>query len=374
MATSLFLSLSKAGVEVEEKSYAVICDAGSTGSRVFIFEFTRTVSGDRHVEPINSVKLTPGISSFASHPQDVVEYFRPNLIEIANMLPGWMIVLTPHKTLFHSIFVLLCSVVIFIRIFVVLLLTILFFICLIGWFVDGFGFVEVFRNQTKLYVKATAGMRLITREQEENIWSTLFKGLKFDPEIPFIIDGSNFGTIDGYSEGFYAVLASNFIANRIDGNLHPIEGAELLGALDMGGSSTQLIYMEKDPVLGEPVVKNDFWLHSWLNFGVDKMRSKVEDRVIEKFVVERRTSIEQVEINVEGEVSIATSDLNDTTDESKDGEVVQIKNPCAFTGFDEVKEYNGSTYKLIGTGEGINCVKYIKSVMWDEKDKKKRRW
>ena len=243
---------------------------------------------------------------------------------------------------------------------------------MIGWFVDGFGFVEVFRNQTKLYVKATAGMRLITREQEENIWSTLFKGLKFDPEIPFIIDGSNFGTIDGYSEGFYAVLASNFIANRIDGNLHPIEGAELLGALDMGGSSTQLIYMEKDPVLGEPVVKNDFWLHSWLNFGVDKMRSKVEDRVIEKFVVQRRTSIEQVEINVEGEVSIATSDLNDTTDESKDGEVVQIKNPCAFTGFDDVREYNGSKYKLIGTGEGINCVKYIKSVMWDEKDKSPR--
>ena len=88
IASSLLLSFSVAGVELEEKSYAVICDAGSTGSRVFIFEFTASPNGDRKVEPIHSVKITPGISSFASHPQDVVDYFRPKLIEVANMIPG----------------------------------------------------------------------------------------------------------------------------------------------------------------------------------------------------------------------------------------------------------------------------------------------
>ena len=46
------------------------------------------------------------------------------------------------------------------------------------------------------------------------IWSTLLKGLKSDPDIPFILERDNFGTIDGYSEGYFAVLASNFIANR----------------------------------------------------------------------------------------------------------------------------------------------------------------
>ena len=222
-------------------------------------------------------------------------------------------------------------------------------------------------------------MRLITREQEENIWSNLLKGLKFDPEIPLVIDGSNFGTIDGYSEGYYAVLASNFIANRIDGNLHPIEGTELLGALDMGGSSTQLIYMEKDPVPGEPVVKDDFWLHSWLNFGVEKMKEKVHDRIVEKFLTTKGVNITKAEMTIDGEISSKGSDLNVITisaenDNGDDAQVEQIKNPCAFTGYDDFHEYNGSSYKLIGTGEGINCVKYIKSVMWDEKDKKQRRW
>ena len=61
----------------------------------------------------------------------------------------------------------------------------------------------------------------------------------------------------------------------------------------------------------------------------------------EKQITSIREIISSLEINVEGEVSIATSDLNDTTDESKDGEVVQIKNPCAFTGFDEVVDYGG---------------------------------
>ena len=92
-------------------------------------------------------------------------------------------------------------------------------------------------------------------------------GLENNPLIPFIIKKENFGTIDGYSEGYYAVLASNFIAGRIDGNLIPIDGTEMLGALDLGGSSTQLIYMEKDAQKGIPVKKEDFWLHSWLNYG-----------------------------------------------------------------------------------------------------------
>ena len=227
-------------------------------------------------------------------------------------------------------------------------------------------------------------MRLITREQEENIWSTLLKGLKFDPDIPLVIDGSNFGTIDGYSEGYYAVIASNFIANRIDGNLHPVEGAELLGALDMGGSSTQLIYMEKDPVPGEPVVKNDFWLHSWLSFGVDKMREKVHDRIIEKFLVSKKgrdTGIKEAEVSVNAEMRIKEAALNTTGvgGDSKHetvaaSELTVIRNPCAFMKRSDVHEYNGSIYNLLGTGEGINCVKYIKSVIWDEKDKKQRRW
>lgn len=167
------------------------------------------------------IKIKPGMSSFSSNPEGVVEYMSPAVLEAAGMIP------------------------------------------------------EEYRKDTKLYIKATAGMRLVRESEEKAIWKALVSGLRRNTSIPFIIKEENFGTIDGYSEGYYAVLASNFIAGRIDGNLIPIEGTEMLGALDMGGSSTQLIYMEKEAQKGVPVKKEDFWLHSWLNYGVETMRGRV---------------------------------------------------------------------------------------------------
>ena len=125
----------------------------------------------------------------------------------------------------------------------------------------------------------------------------------------------------------------------------------------MGGSSTQLIYMEKDPVVGEPLKKDDFWLHSWLGFGVERMREKVLDRVIEKHLSQRPT---ELELSPDGESSESTL-------------LSEIVNPCSFVGHDEIHAFQGRNFTMRGSGDGANCVRYIKSVMWNEKDKKERR-
>ena len=74
----------------------------------------------------------------------------------------------------------------------------------------------------------------------------------------------------------------------------------------MGGSSTQLIYMEKDPVAGEPLQKDDFWLHSWLGFGVERMRERVLDRVVEKHLSRLAKRKAEVDISLDGEGAVGT--------------------------------------------------------------------
>ena len=81
--------------------------------------------------------------------------------------------------------------------------------------------------------------RLIPEEQQKAIWDALIKGLVNDETIPFHIAPEDFGTIDGYYEAYYAVLASNYIAGRIDGHLRRVKGKNMVGAMDMVQRSLQ---------------------------------------------------------------------------------------------------------------------------------------
>lgn len=172
-----------------QQDYAVIIDAGSTGSRSFVFQFTvNPETGDRSITTISAKKVMPGLSTFGSHPEDAVSYMKPLLLDAASVID------------------------------------------------------KKDHSRTKVHIKATAGMRLIPQEEQDAIWSALIEGLAREEDIPFRIEPENFGTIDGYFEAYYAVLASNYIAGRIDGNLRRIKGKKMIGAMDMGGSSTQLIF------------------------------------------------------------------------------------------------------------------------------------
>ncbi|CAN0563574.1 unnamed protein product, partial [Ectocarpus sp. 12 AP-2014] len=67
-----------------------------------------------------------------------------------------------------------------------------------------------------------------------------------NPLFPFAIDRADVGTLDGDMEAFYAVLSANFLAGRIDALMHPTGHASgEIGALDMGGASTQIIFRHK---------------------------------------------------------------------------------------------------------------------------------
>lgn len=269
---------------VKQIHYAMVIDAGSTGSRAFIFRFfDDSLTGRRIVESFKGKKATPGLSSFASNPAGVTDYFEPLFQHAVQLIP------------------------------------------------------REYHNETLVYIKGTAGMRLLSLADQNSIWDSLVQGLDEHHDVPFIIHKENFGTIDGHMEAYYAVLSSNYIAGGIDGSLRQT-GVPMVGALDMGGSSTQLIFHTHTQA-EQPVQEQDFWSHSWLNFGVEKMR----ERVWEYLVAQRKK------------------------DEGAGGEdsTISIDNPCAFPGF-PVEHASG--YRLVGTGDSSACQQVILATAFPDCD------
>ena len=250
----------------------MVIDAGSTGSRAFVFKFVEDGTGNRRVESIQGKKAVPGLSSFAANPEGVTDYFEPLFLHAVSRIP------------------------------------------------------PQYHNETIVYIKGTAGMRLLKQEEQEGIWNSLVKGLAEHHNVPFIIHKENFGTIDGHMEAYYAVLSSNYIAGSIDGNLRRVPGEAMVGALDMGGSSTQLIF-HTETQAHQPVQEKDFWSHSWLNYGVEKVRDKVWDYLV---VIGGHNPV--------------------------------VHNPCAHSG-EEVKVASGHT--LLGTGDRETCQQVIFRALWD---------
>jgi Golgi nucleoside diphosphatase len=145
--------------------YAVVIDAGSTGSRCFVFHVMIDYDDNRDVTSASCGKVIPGLSTFIDNPDDASAYLAPLLQNAAKMIP------------------------------------------------------QVHHLSTHIYIKATAGMRLLSKDVQHKLWEALVRGANRSPDIPFIISEEHIGTIDGHQEAFYAVLASNYIAGSIDGNL-----------------------------------------------------------------------------------------------------------------------------------------------------------
>jgi Golgi nucleoside diphosphatase len=283
-----------AALSSQKESYAIVVDAGSTGSRAFIFRFSLDNDGRRSITSIKGMKVMPGLSSFSkSSADDVVGYLLPTFIDAAVIIPK-----SCHKS-------------------------------------------------TKVYIKGTAGFRLLPEEDQLYIWNCLHDGLQSNKNVPFVIEKENLGTIDGKFEAYYAVLASNYVAGSVDGDLLRVDGKAMVGALDMGGSSTQLIF-HTGTVAGHPIQIADFWSHSWLNFGVERVRERVWQSLIE-----------------EHEKSLISDDIKDRLDlETKTPSVV-IENPCTFIGHEEGSSLS-EEYSFIGTGSAKKCVELIKKVIWPE--------
>lgn len=303
--------------------YVIIIDGGSTGSRLHIFEFVNDDEVIRHGSARANVPLSiygPTYDNPIVDPYTVADHLIPAFRFAAKQIP------------------------------------------------------KKYHTTTSVQYQATAGMRLLDTWQQDAVYDALYIGLLDHPDFVFKnMKRSDLQTLSGELEGYYGAVAANYLhgvcnagLTLTDKDTHPI------GALDMGGSSTQIVFVPKhnqdhkrrkkqknnesqssstsvadqycsfSDVYGDSrsqtcrsslgVTKetmlhgvDEFFSVSYLSYGVDQFRERLWNHWVEEHTARQQN--------------------NDDCDSRL------IENPCAFPGYE--LEWLG--YTLMGTGNASSC-------------------
>lgn len=214
----------------EKEKYAVIFDAGSTGSRAHVFRFSDnfnlTKIGD-HFEYFQAVK--PGLSSYARDPKAAAESIKPLLLDAEANVPTEL------------------------------------------------------QSDTPVKLGATAGLRLLSGDAPEQILEAVRaliqneSSFKYKDEWVTVLEGSD--------EGAYLWVAINYLLGRA-GKVYP----ETVATIDLGGGSMQMTYAVSDEtaaenktINGESYVqsktlfgqKYNLYAHSYLSYGLLATRAGI---------------------------------------------------------------------------------------------------
>ncbi|KAA1133750.1 Guanosine-diphosphatase [Puccinia graminis f. sp. tritici] len=224
--------------------YALMIDAGSTGSRIHVYRFSYCLpasstssssSGSILPKLENELffKTQPGLSSYAGRPIDAAESLRP-LLQAA---------------------------------------------------LDGVPLEQ--RSCTPISVKATAGLRLLGDSQSKEILDEVSRWLR--ASWPFKLSPSGAVSImDGADEGVYAWVTINYLLKTIG----PIPAGQkrntTAAVMDLGGASTQIVFEPERTKLesGGHVYELAFggkthalYQHSHLGYGLMEARRAVHQMV-----------------------------------------------------------------------------------------------
>ncbi|XP_027349653.1 nucleoside-triphosphatase-like [Abrus precatorius] len=213
-------------------SYAVIFDAGSTGSRVHVFHFDQNLDLlhiGNDLEYYN--KITPGLSAYADNPQQAAASLIPLLEEAEDVVP------------------------------------------------------ETLHPKTPLKLGATAGLRLLDGDASEKILEAVREMFKNRSSLNVQSDAVSI--IDGTQEGSYLWVAVNYLLGKLGKKF-----TKTIGVIDLGGGSVQMAYAvsrftaknaPKPPQGEEPYTKKivlkgkkyDLYVHSYLHFGREASRAEI---------------------------------------------------------------------------------------------------
>eukprot|EP00050_Salpingoeca_kvevrii_P014766 m.39902 g.39902 ORF g.39902 m.39902 type:complete len:305 (-) comp5968_c0_seq4:847-1761(-) len=174
-----------------QQSYAVVVDAGSSGSRVFMYHWPCRVGSRRELPRIQQLrdmtgqpavlKIEPGLSHYAATPEAAVRGIVELLRFAENAIPA-----VAHAT-------------------------------------------------TEVHVLATAGLRMVSESAGDAILAALQEQLPMQTTLR--VQPRNIKVISGKMEGVYGWLAANYMLDRFGP-----DSPGTVGCLDMGGGSAQIAY------------------------------------------------------------------------------------------------------------------------------------
>mmetsp|Transcript_22452 Transcript_22452/g.31211 ORF Transcript_22452/g.31211 Transcript_22452/m.31211 type:complete len:510 (+) Transcript_22452:58-1587(+) len=173
-----------------DDTYAVVFDAGSTGSRVHVFKFRGSGANiDLRMEVFEALK--PGFRSFASSPEDAAESLEPLLEKVREHVPL-------HK-----------------------------------------------RSTTPMTLRATAGIRLLPEGAEAAQAIMAAVGAKLRKEGLYM-EEDYVSILGGDMEGVFGWLSVNYLKGTLGKTWD-----QTLAMLDMGGGSMQMAYAVSEEVAAE---------------------------------------------------------------------------------------------------------------------------
>jgi hypothetical protein len=201
----------------QQPVYNLLIDAGSTGSRIYIYKVNPTKNTLANIELIATQSLRPGISEFEDDPNKG----KKNLTELIKKAKG----IIPRE----------------------------------DW------------ERASLSLFSTAGMRILDSDKRKRVEKKVMEVLK--AESPFEVE--KVMTISGKYEGLYAWLGLNYLLDKFNPE------NEKVGIIEMGGASAQIAYTPdqafddfkmKRTINGETY---DIYSRSFLRFGIQQVEKLV---------------------------------------------------------------------------------------------------
>ncbi|KAL5111218.1 Ectonucleoside triphosphate diphosphohydrolase 1 [Taenia crassiceps] len=224
--------------------YTVLIDAGSTSSKLTIFKWRDwPFRKNGYVEEVSVAKVSPGISANKDQPSDAFNTLEPYILRLL-----------------------------------------------------GQNIPAESRNFTRMFLAATAGMRLLTLEnplQSEAIIENLQLQL---PQVGLVIDNpySDVRIMSGRDEGIYAWITVNYLTKKLGSrDVPPVDEKQTIGALDLGGASTQITFVpESNKPAPHTSIRNlygktfNLYSYSYLCYG----KSAAEKRIWAEVIGDQSTS------------------------------------------------------------------------------------
>jgi Golgi apyrase len=236
--------------------YGIVLDAGSSGTRVYVYKWKNPAVASKHasikelrslpeIKLKKSKKVHPGVSSFADNVAAVGTSHLKSLVEVAlDEIPSKKI------------------------------------------------------RDTPIFLMATAGVRFLPKQQQTALLQSICTYLKSTTEFLLPDCNTHIQVISGEAEGLYGWIAANYLLGGFDDPDQHAHGKDhhTYGFLDMGGASAQIAFApnateaEKHAdnlkvvrlrhLDGSPAEYKVFTT-TWLGFGAHKARDRYVEALVE---------------------------------------------------------------------------------------------
>jgi Golgi nucleoside diphosphatase len=223
-------------------SYLAMIDAGSSGCRAHVYRYGKlgSIDGPLYVLPQHqSKKVKPGLSSFANNPDDA----GPSLNGLVDFLREQV----PEA----------------------------------DWTV------------TPIWLKATAGLRMLPTSTSDAILESVRKHLLNPQNSPFYFRYSFARIIPGNEEGGFGWIAYNYLKKIIGPKKSSVEKLSPYTVIEMGGASAQVSQLAPSPDEAQKIPEEyrfsftiegeeyHLYTHSYLGFGAEQAKEQFS-RVLKK--------------------------------------------------------------------------------------------